>query len=158
MADQELKHIPRKTLKKVVSECNFEALITSNEGLVYFESRLSHYSEFNQYWVFCKTVGGFVDSDQELTDKLSSIKECFEKHIAIAADPDDKIGCCLSNRSEVENLSKDIKNKDEKCLQEFKRLRQSAFDHLKENLFLPKLMGELKEEYNSRHSKVCDLS
>lgn len=159
MANQELKNIPRKTLKKVVSKCNFEALITSKEGLIYFESRLSQYPEFNQYWVFFKTVGEFVDSDKEIISKLDSVKQCFEKHIAIAADPDDRIGNCLQNRNEIEELSKLINNSEAiHCHQKFKELRESAFQHLKDNLFVPKLMGDLNTEYNSRHSKVCDLS
>lgn len=156
MADQELKKVPTKTLKKVSRECKLEALITSEEGRTYFESFLRDHPEINQYWVFYKTVDGFGNSeDQKLTDKWESIKKCFEDHIALAANSEDRIDACL-NRSIVDKLSKQIKQEDDNCLQEFVNLKEFALQHLQTEFFKSSI-PKLKEEIKHRSSKSCHL-
>lgn len=157
MADPDLKSIPTKTLKKVVSECQLGALVSSDEGQAYFDSHLSRYPEFNKYWTFYKAVNQIILNSDNQEQLLESLKQSFFKHIAIEADSEDRIDSCLKNRSVVDNLSKAInESNSEKLLENFKILQESSFEYLNKQVF-HSLLPQFNSEYSSRR-KSCDLS
>lgn len=157
MADPDLKSIPTKTLKKVVRECKLSALISSDEGQIFFRSYLIQHPEFNKYWTFYNSVNEIISAPDNQQHELIAIRECFEKHIAIGADSEDRVDRCLSNRVVVENLSKAINENDSENIHTiFKGIQQSAFDFLDQQVFLP-LIEQFSSEYSSRKNKYCYL-
>ena len=157
MADQDLKSISKKNLKKIISEGNLNALISSEEGVAFFNSYLNDKPDFNKYWTFYNSASEIAANIENKEQHLCLIKQCFQKQIATGADSDYRIDGCLS-RSIVDNLSKSINKGDSDKLQEtFKSLKDSAFDHLNQQVFLH-LIPEFNKEYNCRRNKSCDLS
>jgi hypothetical protein len=157
MADPDLKSIPKKTLKKVIQECNLSALLSSDEGQAFFKSYLSHHPEHSKYWDFYNSVSEIILNSDNQEQQLDSIKECFEKHISIGADSEDRVDACIQNRADVENLSKAINEKDCENLQKIlSEKQQSAFEYLNREAFLP-LLPEFKG-CTSKKTSYCDLS
>lgn len=158
MADQGLKSISPKILRKIIREGKLSALISSEKGEDFFTSYLGDKPHFNKYWIFYKSASEIVANFENKEQHLCLIKQCFEKHIAIGADSDERIDECVSTRSAVENLSKAISEGDTEKLQEtFKGLQESAFEYLHQQAFLP-LVPEFVKEYNSRSNKgSCEL-
>lgn len=156
MADPDLKSISKKTLKKVLQECSLSALLSSDEGQTFFKSYLSHHPEHSKYWDFYNSVNEIILNSDNQEEQLDSIKQCFEKHISIGADSEDRVDVCFQNRADVDNLSKAINEKDCKNLQRIlKEKQQSAFNHLNQEAFLP-LLPQFRECIS--HKTTCDLS
>lgn len=158
MAPLDPKSIPKKTLEKVLRECHLSALISSDKGRTFFESYLiNKLPEFNKYWTFYNSVNEITWNSENQEQLLVCIKECFEKHIAIGADSQDRVDACLGeNRIVVKKLSKAISEKDiENLCTTFKDLQKSAFQHLNKEVF-GGLVEVLNSEYSSRKSR-CDL-
>ncbi len=158
MADQGLKSIQTKTLKEIVRGGRLRGLISSKKGEDFLNSYLDDKPNFNKYWTFYKSASEISANFENKKQHLSLIKQCFEKHIAIGADSDERIDECVSTRSSVENLFKAISEEDSEELEKkFEVLKQRAFDILDEKVF-PDLVPEITKEYKSRSNKgSCDL-
>jgi len=145
MADQAtLISLPKKALKKVIREGKLSSLIAFDEGYNYFDSYMVSHQEL-KYWEFFKAANEIVKiKDSSQTIKLA--EDCFKKHIAIEADPDDRV-VRLVNRSEVDNIEKAIINQDStRVTSTFQNLKDSALDFLNQNIFptlIPQLHGSL---------------
>ncbi|KAI9555373.1 hypothetical protein GHT06_017888 [Daphnia sinensis] len=157
MADPDLKSIPTKTLKKVIREGKLSALISSDEGQIFFQSYLIKHPQFKKYWTFYNSVNEIVSNQDNQEHQLVAIKECFEKHIAIGADSEDRVDGCLSNRVIVENLSKAISENDSENIHTtFKGIQQSAFDYLNKEVFRL-LIPQIDLEYSSRKKSYTSV-
>lgn len=145
MADQALLSLPKKALKKIVREGKLSALIASDEGSNFFDSYMVSHPEFKKYWEFFKTATNIVNT-QDSSQKIELAKSCFEKHLAIEADSDDRVDACVVNRSALDNIEKAIINQDSPAVNSvFQSLKDSALEFLDQKVFktiIPQLVQQ----------------
>lgn len=145
MADQALISLPKKALKKIIREGKLSALIASDEGSNFFDSYMISHPEFKKYWDFFNTANNIVNV-QDSTQKIELARNCFDKHIAIEADSNDRVDACLKSRSAVDNIEKAIINQDSAGVSNFfQSLKDSALEILDQKVFqtlIPQLVQQ----------------
>ena len=161
MAEEALRNIPTKDLKDVLKHASLRTLIGKPKGCEFFEIYLKHpknsHTEFLKYWDFLYTVA-LIKNLKDVNQKLDYSDNCFKKYIAIEADCEHSI-MSLINRAKVKDIDKALKNhrlnhSDPKDT--FSELEILAFEYLDEKMFIPILLGVLKEE-NERRGDNCAM-
>ena len=164
MAEQALKSIPNKELKKIVRGGKLSALVSSVEGKHFFDSYMKNpdnpHPEFVKYWDFYELVAALSTTAGGPDQQLELADQCYSKHIAIEADSGNRIDSLLDR-----NTVKDIRKTLATCKQEsaspveaFLALQKSSLEHLDQHIFRPYLVPVLDEEKKKRLSIECGLS
>lgn len=161
MADPDLKTIPTKNLKKIARESNLNALLESKEGQDFFKNYLEGHPEFKKYWTFYNCVNEITASSDNLDQLWVLINQCFQSHIAIAADSEERVDRCLQNRSIVDTLNKSITDRSaDHSIDQLQNLQKRAYEYLNQEVF-PLLIKQFQSEVSSRIKSGkagCDLS
>lgn len=163
MAEQALKSIPNKTLKKIIREGKLSALVSSIEGKDFFDNYMRNaqnpHPEFVKYWDFYELVAVLSSADTA-EKQLEIAEQCYSKHIAIEADSDTRIDSLL-DRSSVNEIKKTIatcKQESTSPVESFVVLQKSSLEHLDQHIFRPLLIPVFDKEKDQRLSIGCGLS
>lgn len=157
MAEQALKSIPHKALKKIVREGKLSALLASTEGRAFFDQYLRDKPEFLKYWEFQNLVTELTSADS-LAQQLDLADRCYREHIAIEAE--NRIDEVL-DRSIVNKVKKtlDTCRQEEKNPSEpFQNLAEKSLEHLDQQVFRPNLILALSSAEKKNRPIQCDLS
>lgn len=157
MAEQALKSIPHKALKKIVREGKLSALLASAEGRAFFDQYISDKPEFLKYWEFHNLVIELT-SAHSLAQQLDLADRCYREHIAIEAE--NRIDEVL-DRSTVTKVKKtlDTCRQEEKNPSEpFQSLSEKSLEHLDQQVFRPNLIVALNSAEKKNRPIQCDLS
>ena len=160
MAEQALKSIPNKALKKIIQQGTLASLLATAEGKRFFEVYLKDpqnpHSEFSKYWDFYVEANSFNDLNN-LAEELDHADECFKKYIAIEAEYDHRIVNVI-NRATVNEISKSIticKENNNSPKKVFLELQTSSLDYLESKIFRPYLISVFQTEKDHRMNICC---